>query len=368
MISLNDYANSMFRYEFINENWLDRCTAYLNYILKDKIRNKIIIDYAFGRGNWSIAFIKAGAKEVYAIDASKSNCEKFQEYCNNNNYKNIKVIHGNILENKYEIEADLIWCYGIMHIFDSTDRSNFVHKIKSFASDNGTLFYFYEYNSESLREFIVQTSRKLLKYDSEEEFLKDSFSYMRSARMRVRDDLTTLNANFYNQIELQRFYQEHGLFPIQQDIDFQEFLGKKNEEFYPYQFLCSLADSGTIQLSEQISPYSEEREILKIIAKELDFLNLNNDAKRRIVIGLNNTHYGYLTDGRLIKNSIIELFNFLMYVLIRNIDNIQISNETTKQYLELFFKALRGGERGKYYKILGENIIVKHLVENTIRV
>jgi len=353
----------MFRYEFFNEGWLAKCTDYLKNILKDKIKNKVIIDYAFGRGNWSIAFVRAGAKEVYAIDASKDNCERFQKYCDSNNYKNIKIIHGNILEKTYKIKADLVWCYGIVFILP--DRNKFIQKIKLLARDSKSLFYFYEYNSNSLREFIVSTSRKFLKYSSEKEFLKDSFQYIRSARMRVRDDLTAPCVGFHNHLDLQKFYRKHGLYPVQQDIDFQEFLGRKNEEFYPYQFLCSLSSRNNIQLQERTSPYSEERAILGIIAKEIESSSIHNDLKRKIAIGLNNTHYGYLIEGRFIKNSIIELFLFLMYILIQN--NIQVSNKKTKQYLKLFFDALKGNEREKYYKILGQNIIVKYLVENTVR-
>jgi len=365
MISLNDYANSMFRYEFFNEAWLVKCTDYLSNILNGKIKNKVVVDYAFGRGNWSIAFVKAGAKQVYAIDASKDNCERFQKYCDANNYNNITIIHGNILENTYKIKADLIWCYGIMCIFNPADKSKFVNKIKLLAKDSSSLFYFYEYNADSLREFTVLSSRRFLQYSSEKEFLNDSFQYIRSARMRVRDDSTTPYVGFYNHSDLQKFYQKHGLYPIKQDIDFQEFLGKKNEEFYPYQFLCSLSKSNKIELCEQASPYSKERAVLKIIFEEIESKKLDSNLKRKIAIGLNNTHYGYLVEGRIIKDSIIEIFCFLLYVLIQN--NIIISNKKTKQYLELFSEALKGTERKKYYNILGENIIVKHLIENTIR-
>ncbi len=365
MIPLNDYANSMFRYEFLNENWLKKCSAYLNFILKGRVKNKVVVDYAFGRGNWSVAFIRTGAKEVYAIDASKDNCIKFQAYCDRKGLKNIHIIHRNILKQEIGIKADLIWCYGIMYIFKKTDKVMFVKKIKQLAKDDKALFYFYEYNSGSLREFIVQTSRELFKYSSQKEFLIDSFKFIRSARMRVRDDLTAPYIFSYTHFELQKFYERHGLYPIKQNIDFQEFLGKKGEEFRPYQFLCSLSKSSRIKLKEQISPYEKERKILELTVKELGYAGLNKNLRRKIIIGLNNTYYAYLTENSFIENSILELFFFLMYVFAQN--NIKIKNMIVKKYSELFFDALKGIERRKYYKILGRNIIIKYLVENTTR-
>ena len=45
----------MFILERLNSNWIKKCKNYLKSIFKNKIKNSIVVDYAFGNGNWSIA-------------------------------------------------------------------------------------------------------------------------------------------------------------------------------------------------------------------------------------------------------------------------------------------------------------------------
>src|SRR5215467_12461846 len=94
---IDDYANSMFAYERVHPRWIDSCARYLRYIFGEAIEGKVFLDYAFGRGNWSLAALQAGAKHVVAIDASTANVRRFTDYCREQDIHNIKIILGNIL-------------------------------------------------------------------------------------------------------------------------------------------------------------------------------------------------------------------------------------------------------------------------------
>jgi hypothetical protein len=55
---INEYTNSMFRYEQLSKRWIASCAAYLQSLFGEELRGKTVVDYAFGRGNWSLAFLK----------------------------------------------------------------------------------------------------------------------------------------------------------------------------------------------------------------------------------------------------------------------------------------------------------------------
>src|SRR3982751_1371916 len=92
---LNDYAESMFRFERLHPRWIDNCARYLQHVFGSAMEGKVFLDYAFGRGNWALAALKAGAKKVIAVDAAISNVRRFAEYCNEKGIDAIDIIHGN---------------------------------------------------------------------------------------------------------------------------------------------------------------------------------------------------------------------------------------------------------------------------------
>lgn len=62
--TIGEYANSMFRFEQLHERWIESCTAYLVHLFGERIRDATVVDYAFGRGNWSLTFRHAGTARV----------------------------------------------------------------------------------------------------------------------------------------------------------------------------------------------------------------------------------------------------------------------------------------------------------------
>src|SRR5688572_17794568 len=118
---LNEYSNSMFRYERLSERWIDSCTAYVRALFGAELRGRTVIDYACGRGNWSLAFLAAGAERVVAIDASTDIVARFKNYCTEHNIRNIEVLSGNVMDQDFAVRGDLVWVYGILpNIADQT--------------------------------------------------------------------------------------------------------------------------------------------------------------------------------------------------------------------------------------------------------
>ena len=96
---IDAYARNMFAYESLHDTWIDKCQGYLEYVFGgDSLKGATVIDYAFGRGNWSAAFIQAGAERVYSIDASQHNCDKLKGWCAKNGVKGIEISLSEMIE------------------------------------------------------------------------------------------------------------------------------------------------------------------------------------------------------------------------------------------------------------------------------
>lgn len=368
---INEYSNSMFRYEQLSEQWIASCTAYLQMLFGESLRGKTVIDYAFGRGNWSLAFLAAGAGKVFAIDASSDLVDRFKGCCRDRNIQNIEVLVGNIMENDLPARGDLIWLYGILPNIE--EPSTFLSRIKSLAVDQNTQIYIYQFNANSLREFTVQTCRDIITYQSESEFRQDSFLYVRPARMRARDDLTAPYVNFSTATEIQNLLRGCGIYIKRRDEDFQHFLhGKTTEDFYPHQFLCSLKVSDEAKISEPNVPYATEVEALREIAHEVFFsLPLPAIQKRSIAIGLFNTHFAFLKEGTYAYDSLTEILLFLLYVLLQSEVKSAALAQTVAPYYRLFRAALAGEDRSYKLGLIPEetagNKLIDYLVNNNLR-
>jgi len=107
-------------------------------------------------GRWHFV---SQARRVIAIDASEDNVSRFRNFCQQRNINNIKVICGNLMEHDIPLKGDFIWLYGLLQ--NITDQPIFLEKLKSMAPGPDALFYIYYYNTNSLREFTVETCRKI---------------------------------------------------------------------------------------------------------------------------------------------------------------------------------------------------------------
>src|SRR3989440_1411866 len=275
---INEYGNSMFRYEQLSDRWVASCADYLTALFGESLQGKTVIDYAFGRGNWSLAFLAAGAAKVIAIDAAADAVSRFKNYCQRRNLTDVEIVLGNILEEDFTAKGDLIWLYGILPNIE--DQTVFLNRIKSLVSGPEAQIYVFQYNAQSLREFTVQTCRSVILYQSEKEFRNDSYLFVRPARLRARDDLTAPHVRFVTAADAKALLKRCGIYINRQDQDFQQFLhGKATEDFYPHQFLCGLKRQEEIEVKERLAPYAKEIEVLREAARQVFSPGLNAAEK-----------------------------------------------------------------------------------------
>ena len=96
------------------ENWIKNCTEYLHSIYGDSIKGKTVVDYGFGRGNWSIAFQRLGAEGVISIDASQSVVDRFNYVLKKIAVSNVEARLANIDDAQIELTSDIVFLYGIL--------------------------------------------------------------------------------------------------------------------------------------------------------------------------------------------------------------------------------------------------------------
>lgn len=359
---INDYANSMFRFEVFNEAWISDCTRYLNYLFKGSLQGRTVIDYAFGRGNWSLAFLRAGAKSVISIDASIDNVERFRSYCSQNGLDDIAVIHGNLLNQSFDFNADLVWMYGILHHIKDVDI--FLEKSKSLLKGPDSQIYVYYYDRESVREFVVERCRQFYIYETEAKFLKDNYLFLRSAKNRAADDLVAPFIGWYTAKELQRRLNKNKFYVERQDIDFYEFTqGAKNQEFYPYQFLCGRHDHRQIDVANNVRPYDQELADLTKIADDVFKIHSDGDTHKKIAIGLFNTHFSSLKKS-LVHESLVEIFLYFMRILVQagGASNRTLS-PLSQRYCRLTMQSVSGDKIEEDVS----NLFVDYLRSNRLR-
>lgn len=368
---INEYTNSMFRHERLHEKWIASCATYLETLFGDSLRGKTVVDYAFGRGNWSLAFLRAGASKVIAVDASSDCVTRFKDYSRDRNIENLEILVGNIMEKDLPTRGDLIWLYGILPNIE--EPATFLNRIKTLAASKDSQIYVYQFNANSLLEFTVQTCREIIVYQSESEYREDSYLFVRPARMRARDDLTAPKVTFSTASEMQQLLRSCGIYIKRRDEDFQQFLrGDIREDFYPHQFLCSLNVLEEVEVSEPHVPYATEVEVLREIAREVFFkLKLTPIEKRKIAVGLFNTHFAFLKNGLNAYHSLIEIFLFMMYIILQSEVKSSGLEPSVVPYYALFHAALLGEDYSYRVGLIPEetqsNKLIDYLLNNNLR-
>lgn len=367
---INNYANSMFRYEVLHETWLSACGKYLNYVFgDDAIRDRTVVDYAFGRGNWTIAFARCGAKRVIAVDAAEDNCRKLQVYCKANDITNVEVICGNLVEQDLDIKCDIFWLYGILHHIAAQDK--FLKRLASKVEPDGVVLA-YTYNANSLREWVVSTARGCFLFENEDDFRAHSFWFTPSARMRARDDLVAPYIRWDNSAQFVQKFKELGRYPAGQLHDFAPWLhGAHSGEFHPYVMKFLRQRSSLI-----VTPQEDNLADLAILRafSELITQRLPNSLRASFATGLYNTHFQnlssngcqgleYKTNGQLVW----EDFKYLVYAATVLSVNEQDFLPDMAEVWDAAMCSLRGNPRNVQGNLPGGSSILKLLSETSMR-
>lgn len=362
---IDDYANSMFRFEYLHDQWIDRCAAYLRRIFGDRIRGSTVVDYAFGRGNWSVAFVRAGAARVHAIDASASNVERFSAYCRKNRLGSIEVSCANILESRLKIEADLVWVYGIFHHVPAEDE--FVAALASLARDRRSLFLFYAYDAGSLRQAVVESSRRTLMCRSESQFRELSMSFSPAARLRARDDLTAPHISWHTGASLVARLRCHGLVPVREvkGFDGQWRHSLPRPEFAPLHIVCRPGQARGIE-DRPVEISMDTMIISSMIHALLGAGSTTPAERRRLTIGLLNTHFSTFPHSK-IEGIVRNDFLFLLYALQVHGTPLSVLPRVAATACEAALRKLRLGRLPRLGAGLELSLIGRFLTQDSFR-
>lgn len=359
---IDAYAKSMFSYEHLNSAWVRKCAEYLREVFGERIVGSVFLDYAFGRGNWSVAAILAGAKGVISVDASGHNVEKLIGYCANHNIKGIEVVHGNIMDSQLHCVADIIWVYGILHHIP--DDCEFLRRLALLRSDDCAMALLYAYDKGSLREAIVDTARACQVYSTSEEFMSDALSFSGPARLRARDDLTAPHVAWYSQETLVDVAERAGFAALRVQRGFQSFEvpPPRIKEFSPHHLICGFDSTSVALAPETLRSEQLDVSIIREFATYLEG-HLPHGQRQKFPIGLFNTHF---VDGQSPEKQIIQDFLYLSYAIMATGSRPGFS-EVGEKIWDATLKSNTGSNRSLDPSLLERSIIARHINEHSVR-
>jgi hypothetical protein len=360
---LDEYAQSMFRFEHLNAEWIERCARYLGRIFGDRLSGRTVLDYAFGRGNWSMAFLAAGAAKVIAVDAAPSNVHRFADYCRQHHVRGVEVVQGNILESPLSCSADILWIYGILPCV--SEPETFLKATSRLARDANAESILYAYNAGSLRQVIVELARRGRTYTGYKEFLADAMLLSPAARLRARDDLTAPLANLHSAGQLWEQAARSGHTPLEFVPSFEQAEGRETPEFRAHHLRCRAAGGESPQPGRGVEASPDvavDLEILRDLGHGLmDACSV--ESRRKIALGLFNTHFAALQTGY--ERCLVDDWLYILHGCL--VHGVSPKTDLQALIFEISDKALKGMKRGPPPPQASQSVIIRFLLENRIR-
>jgi hypothetical protein len=364
-IPIDDYAESMFRFERLHPRWLGLCEGYLRLVLGATIEGAVFLDYAFGRGNWSLAALKAGAKRVIAVDAAEGNVRRLSDYCRANGIGGIEIIHGNVLDAPLKASADILWIYGILSSVEEPDRM--LAGLATARRDDCAVAVLYGYDHGSLRQVIVDAARQDCRYSDERAFAADSFLFVPRARLRARDDLTAPAVLWYSAAKFYALAQRNGLVLRRNLTDFRGWLDTNAlREFAPHVALYGFAGKPANPSNDAVGEGAEDAQVLAEMADAVRKEAIP-EQRRKIAIGLFNTHFAALTGSEPAMSATIEDFLFLMHAALRLEVPATALPPAARAYYEAALAATTDTPRGLAPALAARSPLAAFLNANTVR-
>ena len=307
---IDHYHQNMFDFDRPNPSWTASCAAYLDALFPGGLKGKRVVDYGFGRGNWSLAFLEQGAAHVTAIDASCKAVDRFSQFAEDEAINNLSVQLGNADEELLDVQADVIFLYGILHHVKYPSR--LLKSASQMCATPDSRVVIYAYNANSLRQTIAEIGRSAINRTPKalREFM---LTLHPDARIRAMDDLTAPCINFWTNLELTEMLQKAGLSTISQLADFAAFEGNSHTpEFEPYVFIASPSDDATVATTHQISPNTPDLEHLESLASAV-LGELNESERVQFAVGLFNTSFAAKGAERYFER-VFSLWRYIVFV------------------------------------------------------
>lgn len=152
------------------------------------IKNKTCIDAGCGSARYSVALALSGAKEVTALDVSKTGLEEAKK--RTKGLDQIKFVNASVLEIPFKDESfDFVWSAGVIH--HTTDFNKALSELARINKSKGKLFLLI-YGSGGLRWKAIKSLRPIVK-DLGDTFLSKSIDHSglpANNKYHFRDDLT----------------------------------------------------------------------------------------------------------------------------------------------------------------------------------
>jgi SAM-dependent methyltransferase len=367
--SVGEYANSMFRFDFLNQRWIASCARYLRELFGARLDNAVALDYGFGRGNWAVALLWAGARKVIAIDASEDNCRRLFDWLASERITGIEVVHGNVLEVPISRRAEIIWAHGILHHVEHP--AHLLRALRDMVSGPDALLHVYAYDRGSLRQTIIETVRRVACYTREEAFRSDAPLFAQRARLRVRDDLTAPVIHWLSMAELDAIAQDLDLSVVRRHADYSEWLrGSIDEEFQPHNLLLSPSATAPrpVPPAEPARPHSGDVQLIAALSAPLfDLRHVHAEQAHRHAIGLCSTHFEALADGGGIAKALHQDLLQVLYLLYAGGLVSAVADAPARQLLALADAALSGRERAAMEVGAPSRLLVPYLKSHAIR-
>lgn len=363
----NDCANGVFRRERLNDALLDSCASYLQQSFGDSLNGAEVIDYGCGKGIWALAFLRAGARHVLAIDAAIDNVRRMHDFCRRHEISGVDIVHGDLLkQNVASEEADIVWLYAVLH--HVARPLALLQTLREMAPGKAAQFYIHGYDAGSLRQFTVDTARQLYPRPDEEAFRLESVPLTRDARCRAQDDLTAPHIDWYSAMQFAELLSGAGLEPVARAPGFETFLhGKGNREFQPHEALCqSVPAVDAVLWSEPARGYVDDLSVLCALAREVNFAVTAQPARIQVALGLMNTHFAHLGDDGSCADTVREVFLYLLHVLDVH-GGLSQAEGLAADFVELAEAALLDDPRENLAASCHPSRLARYLLENTIR-
>ncbi|WP_162488542.1 class I SAM-dependent methyltransferase [Azospirillum lipoferum] len=359
----------MFQHDRLHPRWIDDCARYLRVVFGDRLEGACVLDYGFGRGNWALAFRKAGARRVVAIDAAEGNVRRFSDFLHRDQLSGIEVIHGDALVEPLAYNVDHVWLYGVLHHVGQPGL--LLERLSAAASGPQSHLLVYAYDRGSVRETIVGLVREVVLYEEVAEFTMASGLFCPAARLRARDDLTAPIIRWYSAVELEQQVREHGWRVIARPPDFPVFLGRPGTgEFAPHHLLCA-REAGRLEetsSSADISAAAAEDTAADCAALRAlwDDLKAGCSAERmaHIGIGLFNAHFAALAYTGRVEEALIQDFLHLAFQC--EDSGVSVRSECSRHYRVLAALSAADRPRASLAAALPGHI-ARHLAGQAIR-
>lgn len=303
----NQYSKALFFDTTINKSWVTKCKKYLLDIFGNSIQNSIILDYGFGRGNWSIAFSELGAKKVFSVDISEHNVSKFQNFLLENGlHKQIKCVRADFSETNSSVPYhDLLWSYGIFHHL--RNPAQFIKNVSK-LSDTPKFGLIYAYEVNSLRSEVIQLFRQFLDAPVNPILIDFKKFYNKRIYMRCIDDYCAPTINFYSFSELEKickpiFYPEtvisqvdsfsHNFGDFKFELDFSAVHLRFGRHNFEFKKIC-FEKKWNQFLYLKTRPFIKNLESLLVLQKK----DLTLEKRISITINFHNLYYSSFSHGQ----------------------------------------------------------------------